>query len=237
MPRTVPLKKPIPTQVKDPDLVEKRRRQIAEAAISLFVKKGFHPTTTREIARRAGISIGSLYEYVRSKEDVLYLVCQAIHAEMEAKLKAALGRGRTGREVLVNAVADYFEVCDRMQDAILLIYQESSSLERASLRVVLQSDERITAIFEDILEQGLGDGTLKLPGPVSARLMAHDIIVLGHMWTFRRWFLNRAYTLKEYTRAQTALLLSGTASRGAAIPAVEDRGRDAHATKKQGDKR
>jgi AcrR family transcriptional regulator len=229
MPRIVPWIK-IPTQVKDLELVEKRRRQIAEAAMDLFVRKGFHPTTTREIARRAGISIGSLYEYVRSKEDILYLVCQAIHAEMEAKLKTALGRGRTGREVLVNAVADYFEVCDRMQDAILLIYQESSSLERASLRVVLQNDVRITAIFEDILGQGLKDGTLKLPGPASARLMAHDIIVLGHMWTFRRWFLGRKFTLKEYTRAQTALLLSNTAARDTAVPAVENHGRDAHAT-------
>jgi len=205
--------KPIPTQVKDPDLVEKRRRQIAEAAMDLFVQKGFHPTTTREIARQAGISIGLLYEYVRSKEDVLYLVCQAIHAEMEESLEAALGRGRSGREVLVNAVASFFEVCDRMQDAILLIYQESSSLERASLRVVLENDARITAIFEGILGQGLKDGTLKLPKPASASLMAHDIIVLGHMWTFRRWFLKKNLTLKEYTRAQTAFLLNGLAGK------------------------
>ena len=61
----------VPTQVKNPDLVEKRRRQIVEAAAKLFIDQGFHKTTTRQIARAAGFSIGSLYEYVTSKEDVL----------------------------------------------------------------------------------------------------------------------------------------------------------------------
>jgi AcrR family transcriptional regulator len=43
--------KDIPTQVKDPELVERRRRQIADAAVQLFIDKGFHKTTTRQILR------------------------------------------------------------------------------------------------------------------------------------------------------------------------------------------
>jgi hypothetical protein len=35
--------KDIPTQIKNPELVARRRRQIAEAAVQLFIKKGFHP--------------------------------------------------------------------------------------------------------------------------------------------------------------------------------------------------
>ncbi|MEK6194640.1 MAG: TetR/AcrR family transcriptional regulator, partial [Deltaproteobacteria bacterium] len=73
----------VPTQVKNPDLVERRRQQIVEAAAKLFIAQGFHKTTTRQIARAAGFSIGSLYEYVASKEDVLYLVCESIHLEVE----------------------------------------------------------------------------------------------------------------------------------------------------------
>ncbi|MBW2052840.1 MAG: TetR/AcrR family transcriptional regulator, partial [Deltaproteobacteria bacterium] len=188
-------------------LVEKRRRQIVDAAIKLFVRKGFHPTTTREIARMAGMSIGSLYEYIGSKEDVLYLVCEAIHAEMESKLRQALDEDSTARETLVNAISNYFQVCDRMQDLILLIYQESNSLEHDALKYVLANDERITGIFEGILSQGLEDGTLFLEEN-EVKLMAHNIIVLGHMWTFRRWFLKRAFSLDDFTRIQTSFLLS-----------------------------
>ena len=37
-------------------------------------------------------------------------------------------------------------------------------------------------------------------------LVAHNIKVLGHMWTFRRWFLRRYYTVEEYIAIQTSLL-------------------------------
>ncbi|MEE9527351.1 MAG: helix-turn-helix domain-containing protein, partial [Syntrophobacteria bacterium] len=83
MEKDLSLLKDVPTQVKDPELVKKRRRQIVDAAVELFIRKGFHKTTTREIAQKAGLSIGSVYEYVSTKEDVLYLVCDVIHAEAE----------------------------------------------------------------------------------------------------------------------------------------------------------
>lgn len=176
--------------------------------MGLFINKGYHLTTTREIARAAGFSIGTLYEYIEAKEDVLYLVCDAIHSNVEFQLKQAIDHGATGREALVGALKNYFQVCHRMQDHILLIYQESSSLKPDSLKYVLKNEERITAIFSEILLQGQADGTLKLGDHGKALIMAHNITVLGHMWTFRRWFLARHYTLEEFTGLQTSLILS-----------------------------
>jgi len=94
----------IPTQVKDPDLVERRRRQIADAAVRLFIEKGFHKTTTRQIARTAEISIGSLYEYFTCKEDILYLVCDFIHSEMEQGVASAMAKASGGRDALAKVI-------------------------------------------------------------------------------------------------------------------------------------
>ena len=194
--------------VKDSELVEKRRRQIIDAAVGLFINKGFHQTTTREIARAAGFSIGTLYEYIKSKEDVLYLVCDAIHRAVETQLRQAIDSRGTGREALRDAMANYFSVCDQMQDHILLVYQESSSLLPDSQKYVLANEERITAIFEEIILRGVDDGTLNPEEEKAVKLMAHNITVLGHMWTFRRWFLKRHYTLQEFTGLQVSLILS-----------------------------
>lgn len=204
-------RKAIPTLVKDAGLVEKKRRELVDAAVGLFIRNGFHQTTTREIARAAGWSIGSLYEYVKSKEDVLYLVCEAIHKDMEGALRARIGEGASGRARLEEAVAEYIRVCDRMQDAILLIYRETSSLAPDSRRFVLQNEERITAIFEEVLRFGAKDGTLRVRDRKALALMAHNITVLGHMWAFRRWFLSRKYTVDDYIRQQTALILNEVA--------------------------
>ncbi|MCG8531266.1 MAG: TetR/AcrR family transcriptional regulator, partial [Desulfovibrionales bacterium] len=66
----------VPTQIKNPDLVRERRRHIIDSTVTLFIEHGYHKTTTRMIAKAAQFSIGSLYEYVSSKEDLLYLVCK-----------------------------------------------------------------------------------------------------------------------------------------------------------------
>ena len=197
----------IPTEVKDPDLVTKRRRQVVDAAVRLFIKKGFHKTTTREIAKAAGFSIGTLYEYVKSKEDVLYLVCQAIHQEMETRLRKRLEHAGPGARALEAALEVYFRVCDQMSDHILLIYQETKSLPPESMRYVLEYEERITQKFADLLRRGAADYTLRPMRDSQITLMAHNIAVLGHMWTFRRWRLGGLFTLDEYIEHQRSLIM------------------------------
>ena len=200
--------KGVPTQIKNPALVERRRRQIIDASVQLFIENGFHKTTTREIARAAGISIGSLYEYVASKEDILYLVCDAIHAEVERGVSEALERATGGRDALAEVLREYFLVCNRMSDHILLIYQETQSLPSQWRKRVLENEVRITGIFVEVLARLSSYGDL--PPNLDERTMelaAHNISVLGHMWTFRRWFLARHYSIEDYIKLQTEFIL------------------------------
>jgi len=198
----------IPTQIKNPELVDRRRRQIAEAAVQLFIEKGFHKTTTREIAQAAGFSIGSLYEYIASKEDILYLVCEAIHAEVERGVAEAMKRATAGKDALVEVIREYFRVCDRMSDFILLIYQETRSLPSQWQKRVLENELRITGLFVEVLTRIAENGELPNLDDRSIELAAHNICVLGHMWTFRRWFLGRHYTIDDYIRLQAEYILS-----------------------------
>ncbi len=197
----------VPTQVKNPDLVERRRQQIVEAAAKLFIAQGFHKTTTRQIARAAGFSIGSLYEYVASKEDVLYLVCESIHLEVERGVAEAMQRTTVGKEVLAEVIREYFLVCHRMSDLILLIYQETRSLPAVWRKRVLENELRITGVLVEVLA-GLSEGG-DLPSMNSEKLelVAHNITVLGHMWTFRRWYLARHYSIEDYIRIQTDFII------------------------------
>src|SRR6056297_192579 len=143
----------VPTEVKDRDLVEKRRRQIVDAAVALFVENGYHKTTTRQIARATGLSIGSLYEYVSSKEDILYLVCDAIHAEMEASVEAVLSSRTPDLRALADAVRGYFTACDHMSDHIVLIYQVTQFLPEKWRNKVLANEIRVTNIFKKLLSE------------------------------------------------------------------------------------
>ena len=54
--------------------IEKLQR-ITAAARDLFIEKGFDETTTREIAQRAHVGLGTLFLYATDKRDLLFLIC------------------------------------------------------------------------------------------------------------------------------------------------------------------
>jgi TetR/AcrR family transcriptional regulator, cholesterol catabolism regulator len=202
----VDITKGVPTQIKNVGLIEKRRRQIIEAAVHLFVEKGFHKTTTRQIAAGAGLASGSMYEYVESKEDILYLVCVAIHDEMEKSINEVLEKAGQSTHVLEDVIREYFMVCHRMSDHILLIYQEAKSLPDQWRRRVLENEVRITGIFGDYIRKLSDAGILPALDKGIVDMVAHNITVMGHMWTFRRWALGNGYTIEEYTAVQTEFI-------------------------------
>ncbi len=197
----------VPTQIKNPDLVRERRRQIVDSTVQLFVEHGYHKTTTRMIAKEAGFSIGSLYEYVGSKEDVLFLVCEAIHIEVNNAVEETLCSSEQGTDTLAEAIREYFLVCERMNDHILLMYQVNQFLPGKWMAKVLNNELGITDIFIRLLSRLSGKGNIPHLDAKTISLVGHNISVLGHMWAFRRWFLSRVFTIDEYIALQTDFIL------------------------------
>ena len=65
--------------------------------MQLFKQKDFH-VQQREIAKAAGFSIGTLYEYIRTKDDVLYLVCDSIYEHVKERLEEVVCTEKGYRE-------------------------------------------------------------------------------------------------------------------------------------------
>ncbi len=64
----------IETKVKDDALVKQRREEIIRAASQVFTQKGYHLATIRDICEASGLGPGTLYNYIKKKEDILYLI-------------------------------------------------------------------------------------------------------------------------------------------------------------------
>ena len=198
----------VETNIKNQALVKERRAQIVEAAVKLFVQHGYHKTTTRALARETGLSIGSLYEYVSTKDDVLYLVCMAIHAEVEKGVKEALARPTEGKAALAEVIREFFKVCDRMSDHILLIYQVTQFLPLKWQRKVLEAELRITNEYIEAMRELRRQGKLPELDDDTINLAGHNISVIGHSWAFRRWYFARNFTLEQFIEQQTDFIMS-----------------------------
>ncbi|MBS4206820.1 TetR/AcrR family transcriptional regulator [Bacillus sp. FJAT-50079] len=178
-----------------------------KGAVLLFKQKGFHRTTTREIAEASGFSIGTLYEYIRTKEDVLYLVCDSIYDEVSMRL-SSIDQEQGTLASLKLGIRHYFKVIDDMQDEVLVMYQEAKALSQDALPYVLQKEMEMVEMFERLIERCVDNGELAI-GKAHQHLLAHNIFVQGQMWGFRRWALKKIYSLDEYIELQTDLLISG----------------------------
>lgn len=205
------LKREVKSSVKDEGLIEKRREQIIDGAVKLFKEKGFHRATTREIAKAAGFSIGTLYEYIRTKEDVLYLVCDNIYHEVQSRLSSVMQQEGT-LEGLRAAIGEYFSLIDDMADEFVVMYQESKSLPKDALQYVLKKELEMVGLFENLLASCVASGELRLAGK-EINLAAHHIVVQGQMWAFRRWTLHSRYSIDEFIEMQTEQLFKGITSR------------------------
>lgn len=197
--------KQILSSVKDQDLIEKRRNQMIKGAITLFKEKGFHRTTTREIARESGFSIGTLYEYIRTKEDVLFLVCDSIYLQVRERLDAVIDLQDPSVDSFIGVIKSYFQLMDEMQEEVVVMYQEVKSLEKDTKEYVLQKERDMVGMLERVI-------VTCLPHIVSeqdAKLLANNIFIQGQMWGFRRWMLQKQFTLDEYVDRQIHYLLQG----------------------------
>ncbi|PLT31669.1 TetR/AcrR family transcriptional regulator [Peribacillus deserti] len=202
------MKRDVHATVKDERLILKRRNEMIRGAVTLFKEKGFHRTTTREIAKAAGFSIGTLYEYIRTKEDILYLVCDHIYEEVRDRLQKDVDTSKGTLESLKLGIYNFFKVMDDMQDEVLVMYQEVKSLTRDALPYVLKKEMEMVAMFEQIIHLCRENGEIDLTES-EIKMIAHNIFVQGQMWSFRRWALRKMFTLEEYVEHQTKLLFHG----------------------------
>jgi TetR/AcrR family transcriptional regulator, cholesterol catabolism regulator len=200
-------KREVHASVKDERLVEKRRDQMIRGAVSLFKQKGFHRTTTREIAKAAGFSIGTLYEYIRTKEDVLYLVCDSIYEQVRLELEE-LDIDQGTIDSLRLGIAHYFQVMHRMQDEVLVMYQEAKSLSKDALPYVLRKELEMVGMVEKLIVRCVETGELELSDN-QIHMLAQNVFVQGQMWGFRRWALQKRYSLQDYIDLQIELLFEG----------------------------
>ena len=198
----------IKSKIKDKTLINKKRGHIANKSVELFVKKGYHQTTVREIAKASGMSMGALYDYISTKEDILFLVCDHIHSTVNNKLKSSFTGEKNSLQYLKDAIKEYYTIIDEIQDYMLLLYQETKSLNKNARKYIFNAELELTIIFENILKQCIREKTISLKNK-DTTLVAHNIMVTGQMWAFRRWAISRDISLKIYIERQTEMIFKG----------------------------
>jgi TetR/AcrR family transcriptional regulator, cholesterol catabolism regulator len=108
---------------------EEMENQLLGAAASLFARKGFAGATTRELAKSLGLQRASLYHYLESKQDLLYVLCSRAMESISRDVAAAIDTAPPG-ERLRSAVRAHVEATLRDQDMHAVVLSEFRHLDQ-----------------------------------------------------------------------------------------------------------
>ena len=202
----------IPTTIKDPELVAQRRSEIIDVATRLFLERGFHKTSIRDIARACPFNLASLYMYVTSKEDILFLVAQQLIEEKARAMAAVEVLDDNPAESFRTALKSYCRIVHEYRPHIRLLYRELDVLTPERREIVMASLSSVTDVFERIVRKGIEKGVFGRD--IEPKLVALNALFLCHLWSSHARAL-RAVTLNinEFFDMQAKIVLQGMLTR------------------------
>ena len=181
---------------------EEIRSRIKAAALDLFLSRGFARSGVRQIAGSIGVSVGTIFNYFDSKEQILYALIFEMQKGVAVPLQAAARKYREQaaadgdpEQSLRMLLSEYARAVDVWRAQLLLAHQETRSLRREQLREILDGERRMGDLLADVIRIGVERGKFR-PGDLHFR--AHAIQIMVQSWATRRWALPRDMTLDNF---------------------------------------
>lgn len=193
------------SKVEVPELVEKRQSQILRAAIELYGKQGYHVTTIREVALRANVSVGLIYQYVEDKEDVLFLALVEVLESYQREIPPALTGLTDPMERFCAAVRAYGHVIDQRIEATALVYRETKWLRAERRDLLKQKETQTNKLVSDCIQDCIDAGLFE---DVDLDLLTYQIVMFCHAWALKAWHFQGRMRIDEYLDRGLKLMLS-----------------------------
>ena len=152
---------PAKSETKRDRAVAARRQHILEAAVRCFLEAGYHQTGVRDIARRAGVSLGNLYNHFPGKHDILAEIATLERAELEPFL-ALLARPGAADEVLDGFMAAYLRYLAEPEGVVLTLEITCEALRKPDIAEMFMDSRRtLVAAVARVIDRGAAEGRMR----------------------------------------------------------------------------
>lgn len=183
-----------------------RRRQLLDAAAQLMSQQGFSKVAVQTIANQADVSVGLLYRYYRSKEDLLLaVIVDVLDHFAEAVPQSVSLAGDDPVEQIAAAFRSYCHVIDEHRHAAMLTYRESGSLTAENRKTIKIAEVVTIEPIRSSIQLGQERGIIINLDP---ELLAYDLVLMAHGWALKHWYFQGNLDIDGYIAKQSALYLS-----------------------------
>jgi AcrR family transcriptional regulator len=157
-------------------------RKLLIAAVESFASRGFHGTTTRDIARAADMSPAALYVHFRSKQELLFKLTVAMATAMLVDLKRAAATEIDPTKKLRALVSSYARCSARMHTAVHAATYEFDVLSRDQRQAIVALRRQVNQIFIECLLAGRARGQFDFEDEKVIRISIMSLCVSVATW-------------------------------------------------------
>ena len=198
--------------VKDPEI---RRAEIMDAAMLLFMEKGYANTITQDIVDKVNISRGLLYYHFKNKEDILYCLVERysekllrdIHVIVNDDDKTAIEKIRAFIDATIISTDNVSAEGTELQKTVDL-EENRYMLDKLSHKLI----EKLTIYFERIINQGISEKvfSVKYPSETAEFLMTAYVFVSNNIGIIT----SKKEPVKDYLNAFKIMLEQNLNTKG-----------------------
>lgn len=159
-----------------------RAAQIKDTVSRLFAEKGYHATSMRDVGNEIGMSKSSMYNYFKSKEDILFHLMNDAMDEALETLRDICRADHSPEEKL-NAVLDFY-ACYYAgdQDRLTLLVNELPSLSGEHQEIIKRKDRDYVKLIRSILDELTEAGQMKAIHPTVATFAFFGMVHYTIKW-------------------------------------------------------
>lgn len=142
-----------------------RYQGLREVALTLFAERGYRGTTMRDIAQELGIRAPSLYNHMRSKQEILKDIVFGTMERAFAVHQAAVAGVDDVTEQLRRAAEAHAQLTIRYRREVLVTHREIPSLDEPDRAVIADKQREYVRGFRRIIERGCSLGRFSVESP------------------------------------------------------------------------
>lgn len=182
-------------KIKKEGVAVKNLVKILNAALNLSNEKGFAAMSLRDLSAAAGLSMGALYTYFTSKEELLHMIQRQSNVVAQVLLDQIKGIDNP-RMKLRRVIQAHLYLSEVMQQWFYFAYMEAKNLAKEEQKKAIESELLTEKILIDIMKEGQERGVFKA---ADIELTGAVIKAMLQDWYLKRWkYARRKVTVEKY---------------------------------------
>lgn len=183
-------------KIKKENVAVKNLTLIFNSTLKLSNEIGFQAMSLRDLSAASGLSMGALYSYFKSKDELATIIQEQGRRITGDILRQEIGKGINLTDRMHRAVRAHLYLSEVMQEWFYFSFMEVKNLPREEQKRAIESELMTESIFSDIIAEGTKAGLFKKQNPL---LTASIIKGMLQDWYLKRWkYKKRRITVECY---------------------------------------